>query len=457
MKKLLYIAVIGMLLGGTACRKYVEIPPEMTRELKYTADYQALMYNTTLFDGSYSYPLLACDDIGSDESSWQDNIANNPFGKSYTWSSKFLLSDQEDQDWARLYTQIRNCNIIINGVMSSEKGTDAQKHTAQAYAQVHRAYAYLMLVNMYAKQYDAATAATDPGVPLLLNEDLFVNLTRTPVQAVYNQILTDLNSAVPYLPPVPTDAPSNPSQAAAYALLARTYLLQRNFTEAEHAADQALQLRNTVSNLNNYTADRYTIPNRQSDPECIFFKGVTSQPTMPLSAGLQALLGTKDLRYVLYTAPGDSLVQGGVPPFHGRAFYRYRIKSEGNFVGPSVPEMMLIKAECEARADHAPAAIDLLNTLRKKRFTPADYADLSATTGAAALTAVVNERRLELMGRGLRWFDQRRLQKDAGLIGTVTRNFQGTVYTLAPGDNRYVFPIADKYILLNPEITQNPR
>jgi hypothetical protein len=61
------------------------------------------------------------------------------------------------------------------------------------------------------------------------------------------------------------------------------------------------------------------------------------------------------------------------------------------------------------------------------------------------------------MGTGNRWYDQRRLQKDNGFISTVSRTFKGVTYTLAPGSNEYTFAIADKYILLNPEIEQNPR
>ncbi len=118
---------------------------------------------------------------------------------------------------------------------------------------------------------------------------------------------------------------------------------------------------------------------------------------------------------------------------------------------------MLIKAECEARAGNTSVAVGLLNDLRKKRFKPADYKVLTAATADAAMHLVVDEREREFMGRGFRWFDQKRLSKDAGLIPTITRVFKGATYTLEPGSNRYTYAIADKYIQLNPEIKQNPR
>ena len=64
--------------------------------------------------------------------------------------------------------------------------------------------------------------------------------------------------------------------------------------------------------------------------------------------------------------------------------------------------------------------------------------------------------RREFFGSGLRWFDQRRFNKDASLAQTKTRTFVGTTYTLEPNSNGYVFPMANLLIVQNPEIEQNP-
>ena len=91
------------------------------------------------------------------------------------------------------------------------------------------------------------------------------------------------------------------------------------------------------------------------------------------------------------------------------------------------------------------------------RFKTADYVDLSAQSASEALKIVIEERRRELMGRGMRWFDQRRLSTETGLVDTVQRVVSGVTYTLAPMSNRYTFPISAKVTDLNPEIEQNPR
>lgn len=461
MKKLLYaIFISGILCGATACRKYVEIEPENLRVLKLTADYQNLLYNSTVMDLSYFKPIYSGDDIASDDIKWQNSLALTT-GNMYIWEDRVYGFNEEDVDWVNTYKQIFICNQIILGVMSSEGGTQVQKEAAYASALVHRAYAYYTLVNLYAKQYDPQTASTDPGVPLVTQPNFTANLTRASVKAVYDFIADDLNRALPALPDQP-DFISNPSKPAAYAMLSRVALNRRDFAEAKRTADLTLGFKRGLINLNDHLAVGTalpTMPAKFQNPEEIFFKRTPSlNPSMPLSPDALAAFtysaaAEKDLRYVNFTVSGSTLFGS---PFTTLAYRRTSLVTDGTYTGPSVPEMLLIKAECEARAGNTNAALDLLNELRKKRFKPADYADLSAANATAALSLVVDERKREFMGRGFRWFDQRRLSQD-GLVGSVTRVYKGTTYTLRPGSNRYTYAIADKYTQLNPEIVQNPR
>jgi hypothetical protein len=250
---------------------------------------------------------------------------------------------------------------------------------------------------------------------------------------------------------------TNPSQAAVFAILAKVYLNKREFGDAKRFADSTLKLKSSLLDLNPYITSTTGYPLKVNDPEIILSK-VTDQTaqSLPLSNELLNLFDTKDLRYQVYTQPGAQILGSN---FTNRGYMKNRIVSQGGYVGPSVPETILIKAECEARGNDAAAAIATLNTLRKKRFTPADYTDLPVTDAADALKQVINERRRELMGRGARWFDQRRLQQDPGgnFVSAVTRTFKGITYTLPLGSNLYVYPIGDKYIQFNPEIEQNPR
>ena len=85
--------------------------------------------------------------------------------------------------------------------MEVEDVTLDKKRSLRAEALVGRAFEYLTLVNAYANHYDKNTAATDPGVPLMLDKEINKsNLERATVQQVYDQILIDLDTAALYLP-----------------------------------------------------------------------------------------------------------------------------------------------------------------------------------------------------------------------------------------------------------------
>lgn len=456
MKKIIYTTLIGgVLVCTSACRKYVEIPPEQVKVLSTAADYQQLLYNSTTIDPAYYYPIFSGDDAGSNETNWQAG-QNSTTASVYTWSDKMYGSTEEDVDWLNAYKRIFIYNTIINGVFKSS-GTDQDKQLALSSALVHRAFDYFNLVNIYAKQYDATTATTDPGVPLLLEPNFLGDLTRASVQKVYDQIKADLTAAIPALPASP-DFNSNPSKVSAYAIMSRVLLNTREFNEAERFADLSLAIKSTVLDLNTYKVSTATYPTKINNPEELLMKRTIQFPVgFPISADAESMYDkTNDLRYTIYTTAGATLPN---PTFTvSRGYNKSRITSDGGYLGPSVPETILIKAECEARANNIAIVLTLLNDFRKKRYNnAAAYVNLTAISSDAALHLVIDERKREFVARGFRWFDQRRLSKDAGFVSTITRVFKGVTYTLEPGSNRYTYPIADKYIALNPEISQNPR
>lgn len=450
MRKLLTILLSILCVYLTSCRDYVEVDQQSVRTLKYTSDFQYMLNNLDVFEYAYSLPLLSSDDIDINSNVSIMNNLGDVNKQVYAWGESFYTSDQTDVTWANLYKQIYNCNAIIDKVLSSEKGTDAEKKAIYAEALAQRAYAYLTLMNMYSPIYQESTADVALGVPLLLTPDLYVSLKRPSSRAVYNQIINDVYEALPNLPATP-DNVTHPGQTAAYALLARTYLYMQQYDSAGVNAQKALDRQSTLLDLRTRTTG--TMPTRFKDPEIILSKVASFNTILPLSSQLINLFSTTDLRYSLYTRDGGALY----PKFTGRAFYRNKWTTEDVNVGLSVSEMMLIKAESLVRKNQYTEGIRIINDLRKMRFSVANYVDLSAQSAPEALKIVIEERRRELVGRGMRWFDQRRLGSENGLIDPVERTLNGVTFTLAPMSNRYTFPISQKNIDLNPEIEQNPR
>lgn len=451
MKKVIFYIAVALL--ATGCRKYVEINQIGVRTLTYTSDYRALMDNSGEMESVFGLQIYSNDDTRILDANKQTQLTDIYY-KAYQWQSQYYGDSQSDADWDRMFHTIYNCNLTLEGVLTSAKGTDADKKQIYAEAQVHRAFTYWSLVNIYAKQYDSATASTDLGVPMVVSSDLYASLKRGSVQAAYDMILNDLLSAVDALPDLP-DYNTRPSKAGAYAVLARVYLAVRQFDKARSYAEKALALQSGLLDLRNFQTSNAGFPQRLKDPEVIFSKVTNgTYQGIQLDTALLSLLGTSDLRYKLFVRPGSSFF----PSFTGYGYWRYTYTREYSkmYLGPNVPEMMLIVAEAAARANDASTAVTMINNIRQKRFATADYVPVSAATGADAMQLVLAERRREFFGTGLRWFDQKRLNKDAAYAITETRDFKGVTTTLQPNSNRYVFPIANKYILLNPEIQQNP-
>ena len=450
---LLLLCVVFLLTG---CRDYVEIDIVGQRELKYTEDYQNILNSSLQVEGSFHMPVLASDDIASDDDAYLNRLFNAD-AAAYTWAADIVGDNSEDQDWAGLYNQIYKFNVIIDEIMESLNGTEAQKKYILAQAKVHRALNYFYLVNVYAKQYNSSTASSDLGVPLLTKPDLYSRLDRKPVAVIYNQIIDDLNSALIDLPNLP-NFNVLASKAAAYGILARVYLQQSDYNNALRFAENTLAYQSRLVNLSDYVSAPNTYPYVLNDAEEIFVKTLrNNSATLALNPELLSLFDEDDLRLKLFTANGDAF--GSLNAFKGRGYWKQRTMSLNGKItnGPNVPEMMLIKAESLARdASRFKEALPILNELRRHRFTAEAFVPLTISTQQTMLEEVINERRREFMAKGLRWFDQKRLANE-GLIGTITRSYKGETYSLEPNSNRYVFPIATKYIVLNPEIEQNPR
>lgn len=177
MRKICYFLVCGWLMAtAVSCKKYLDIKPKGAFIPEKTSDYRLLLDATSVTEKSNGFFTTYGMDVMLD-----DDMSINPFSLTYynanalsafRFAEHIYLDYESDKDWEAMYNQVYTTNLVIAQVMDSKGGTDAQKRQLMAEAKVHRAYAYFILVNLYAKQYTAGTAATDPGVPIRKGLDL---------------------------------------------------------------------------------------------------------------------------------------------------------------------------------------------------------------------------------------------------------------------------------------------
>lgn len=105
-------------------------------------------------------------------------------------------------------------------------------------------------------------------------------------------------------------------------------------------------------------------------------------------------------------------------------------------------------------------AVETMEKLRKKRFTVNSdgykIADIIVSNHNELLKFIREERRRQLIFRGLRWTDIRRYNMEDG-AESLRRVLDDKTYTLMPNDKRYAFLVPSLIMGYNPDMVQNPR
>ncbi|RAJ08332.1 SusD-like starch-binding protein associating with outer membrane [Chitinophaga skermanii] len=461
MKKLLLYTFIAFSVIESGCSKFTEVTPRNVVIPTTVADYEKFLNDILLADAPYGYNELLTDDVAFTDTRVTEQLLYRT-GKLYLWMNETYKAEEDDAEWNKSYPNIYVCNLVLENLPKAADATNPDRKRLEAEAKVHRAYYHFQLAMQYGSDYQAATAKTDLAVPLVLKPDLEAKHARATVFDVYAQVLKDLEEAIAE-PSFQTFGKNyvHPGKAAAYALLARVYFYMGNYSEAAKAANVALSYNNTILDYNTFS---FTNPSRP-------WSGVTNKPTVDqwpeniftktnsqngiiqgfmISQDLLDVLGEKDLRYVYtfsrLTSTGTTSTSP-LPDYFARSLN----------ASITVTEMMLINAEYLARDGKTSEAMTILNTIRKKRFKPADYTDLTATTKEEGLMKVLDERRRELMYHGLRLFDLKRLNREPAFRKELKRVYKGTIYTLPALDNRYLMEISPKISAINSNIVPNPR
>ncbi len=125
------------------------------------------------------------------------------------------------------------------------------------------------------------------------------------------------------------------------------------------------------------------------------------------------------------------------------------------FTGMATVEIYLIKAECLVRSGNNASAIEVMNDLLIKRYAKGKYVPIENMDNNSLLAFILDERRKELVWRGLRWTDLKRLNKEGSGI-ELKRQVGNENYTLPANSKRYTFPIPDDEIAFS-HIIQNER
>lgn len=500
MKYKLNIAAIALVLMLTGCKDFLDIQPVDKVVPKTVEDYELMLCNPQLFTSSQPLSLYMTDDVFMPdvydnngemvEDTLRDYIystyeltasplTHKYIRNLYTFDKDVYRVGEPDPDWNHPYRRIFMYNNVLNGVIKAE-GDEAHRATVKAEALIGRAFEYLILVNLYAKHYSAATANSDLAVPLRLGVDLTnTNLTRATVSQVYTQIMNDINTATPHLPLYPPINCYRASKLASWSLKAKIFLYQGLYDSALVYSNMALD--KVRGKLFDYKGidEPDMFPRVHANPESIFARTENGSPeeviSLPFFYGLRGQVyasdeltnllcatgqpdTTADKRYSLFYE--NFVVQDygeeGIDTIILEGSLR-KLWFRGINIGATVPEIYLIAAECEARIGSAAKAIELLNELRDNRIV--NNVPLTATTNKNALKKVIDERRREFALVGIyRLIDLKRYNLDPETrVEQIVHRWGGQLHTLPANSGKYVLPIPPQVLIYNPDMPDNDR
>nr|WP_319999974.1 RagB/SusD family nutrient uptake outer membrane protein [uncultured Draconibacterium sp.] len=242
----LYITILFILLGVTSCDKQLDLAPKdvYTEEVVFAKAETAEMAMADVYYKFFEVASGATHMI-ADVSLPCVSINESSNYTTYTEETLNAEGGEVANIWIGYFEDINVANVFIDKVPEYGKYDETLELQHIAEAKFVRAYCYLGLLSFYG---DGALTANSEGlcVPLKLTPYDGFNgaIPRNTNAEVYAQIITDLSEAIIDLPENYENSlktRSRATKAAAYALLSRVYLYQKDYESCISAANMVLQ------------------------------------------------------------------------------------------------------------------------------------------------------------------------------------------------------------------------
>lgn len=416
------------------------------------------------------------------------------------WDTEYLPDVIQETFWSGEYGKIFRANMVLS-YLDRVSGPEDHKTALKAEAHFVRAYSYWTLANTYCLPYTEANK-NELGLPLKTSTSFEEPYERQTLEATYNLIESDLQEAltinVPLMGSNGRARHWRANKAAVNGFAARYWLHRNNYTEALKYANLALAEhqvlvdyntemrygRPSTVNINTGTPQAQTVTlqfpythDNQTDltdmmawKEFLYFRMLNhgSWWYVPSQELLDLYDQDNDLRFKYHMVQHYSYDRGLTNPSYSWPgyvfFFKDRLPS-----GPTVAEMILIKAEAQARTDDYNNAMLTVNQLRVKRMAPGAWVNLTAANKNEAIRKILEERRRELPFTH-RWQDIRRFNNnddpndDVELsrdfyeynVANVDANSAIKTYSLPKNSRRFATPIPRTEIISSQDrIVQN--
>ncbi len=417
-----------------------------------TSNFSFFVDATALGHNDFGYPsvMLMTDSRGMDMVSTVTGF--NWFSNGVTLGDYQNTSDENSMIWTDMYNQIFTANAVAKTINVDTEESQAQYFLAQALG--IRAFDYFILAQLYQYTYEGNLDA--PCVPLLLDtnaDEVGANgAKRATVGAVYEQIMTDLNNAVDLLSKTKEERADKRylNLGVALGLRARVEMVMQNWEAAAADAQKAIDCCGatpltaeevSVPGFNKLDAKNWMWGIYVDETDRVVTSGICNWPSHmgSLCYGYASVGGCRRINVDLYNKINSTDVRKGwwldsngksvnltsaeqkylTSDVKAPAYSQVKFGAYKGEIGTStnacdiplmrVEEMYYILAEAQAMAGNPAQGLATL-----KNFTTS-YRDpgynVTASSAESVQEAVWMQRRIELWGEGLSYYDLMRLRK----------------------------------------------
>lgn len=415
-----------------ACEKFLDTKPnDSLSTIETIEDLTRLLNNTDVMNSAF--PVLqegGTDNVYVLPQAWA-SLTNIPAKNFYIWNDD-IFGDSDFNEWSCLYEMIYYANVVLER-LPNVAGDLRQKDLLKGRALFFRAFAHYEVAQIFAQVYDPLIDnSTVIGIPIRTTADVSAKIAWSDLEETYAYIINDIVEATELIPAL-SEHKTDPSKQAAFALLARVYLSMSDYESAKDFASRALAIQDDLLDYKELDLSA-NYPVAMGNKEVIFHTATFGRPILNLANG------RVDME--LYRKYADNDYRKQVFFRDREGTYSFRGSYTGSsvlFSGLTTAELYLILSECEARLGNVVESLEFINSLLKKRFDDS-FTSIDTQNTDSLLTIILEERRKELVFRGLRWMDLKRLNLEFRFQKIITRELFGETYILRPQSEKYVVP-----------------
>ena len=375
--------------------------------------------------------------------------------------------------WNYFWKYVQTSNNIIMALNPETADATQLGYLGVGYA--FRAHSYLDMAQMFEFLENDGTDAVNASrnnvlnltVPIVkedVTEESARNNPRATRQEMFDFILSDLDNAEQYIVNLDRTVKTLPDLSVVYGLKARLYMWVADYPKAQEYARKAIdvsgatpmtrdQWLSTTNGFNDISVSSWLWGSQMQSEDDVVKSGIlnwtswssneavfgyaAAGPVNMINVALYNKIADTDFRKLAWKAPAGSALEGqntycgsmgaSLPDYASLKFRPAQGNGDVSTTGAAsayplmrVEEMYLIEAEAVAH-QNATQGRDLLNSFMQT-YRDAKY-NCTASSTDAVVNEVVLQKRIELWGEGLTFFDVKRLNM------SVTRGYSGTNFS----------------------------